>query len=85
MWEYGEPRGDGWGLIVIVSDTGPFTDDEIPGLLYLTSTDESQLVGSGTQEAGSIQFEGLAVDSEQSQAVEEPMELAGTIEWSCEG
>jgi hypothetical protein len=85
MWEYGEPRGDGWSLIVIVSDSGPFTDEEIPGLMYMTSTRNSQLVGSGTQDAGSIRFEGLGLVAEQSQGAEEAMELAGTIEWSCEG
>lgn len=84
MWEYGEPRRDGWSLIVIVSDTGPFTDDEIPGLQFMRSGAESQLVGSGTQEAGSLRFDGLVLDTEQSQAAEEPMELAGTIAWSCE-
>ena len=85
MWEYGEPRTDGWSLIVVVSDSGPFTDDEIPGHQYLTSNGESMLVGSGTQDAGAIRFDGLVLDAEQSQGAAEPMELAGTIEWSCEG
>lgn len=85
MWEFGEPRSDGWSLIVVVSDSGPFTDDEIPGHQYLTSGAESDLVGSGTQDAGAIRFDGLVLDAEQSQGAQEPMELAGTIEWSCEG
>jgi hypothetical protein len=51
----------------------------------MRSSAESQLVGSGTQDAGSIRFAGLVLDAEQSQGADEPMELAGTIEWSCEG
>ena len=51
----------------------------------MTSTDESQLVASGTQTAGSIRFDGLVLDAAQSRAAGEPMELAGTIEWRCDG
>ena len=84
MWEHGDgPRSDGWSLIVIVSDTGPFTDEGIPGIQFMRSGGASALVGSGTQDAGSIRFDGLVLDAEQSQGAQEPMELAGTIEWSC--
>jgi len=86
MWEYGaEPRSDGWSVLVIVSDTGPFTDEAVPAMWYMESNDESPLVGSGTQAAGSIRFDGLVLDAQQSQGAQGPMELAGTIEWSCEG
>ena len=86
MWEHGDgPRSDGWSLIVIVSDSGPFTDAEIPGIQFMRSGGESSLVGSGRQDAGSIRFDGLVLDAEQSQGAQEPLELAGTIEWSCQG
>lgn len=85
MWQYGEPRSDGWSLIVAVSDTGPFTDDEIPGLWYLESAPSSEMVAEGTQEAGSIRFDGLVLDATQSQLSDEAPELSGTIEWSCDG
>jgi hypothetical protein len=85
MWEYGEPRGDGWSLIVVVSDTGPFTDDEVPGYWYLESAPTSDLVGEGTQEAGSIRFDGLVLNASQSQGTDQPLEVSGTIEWSCDG
>lgn len=85
MWEYGaEARADGWSLIVTVSDTGPFTDEGVPAIWFMESGGESQLVGTGTQEQGSIRFDGLVLDAQQSQGADEPMELAGTIEWSCE-
>ena len=84
MWEYGaEARADGWSLIVTVSDTGPFTDEGVPAIWFMESGGESELVGTGTQEAGSIRFDGLVLDAQQSQGADEPMELAGTIEWSC--
>lgn len=84
MWEYGTgARADGWSLIVAVSDTGPFIGDEVPAIWFLRSDGASQLVGSGTQAAGSIGFDGLVLDSDQSQGADEPLELAGTIEWTC--
>ncbi len=85
MWQYGEPRSDGWSLIVVISDTGPFTDDEIPGLWYLVSAPSSEVIAEGTQEAGSIAFDGLVLDADQSQLADEAPELSGTIEWSCDG
>lgn len=85
MWQYGEPRTDGWSLIVAVSDTGPFTDDEVPGIWYMTSAASSDLAGEGTQETGSITFDGLVLNATQSQGADEPLDLSGTIEWSCDG
>lgn len=85
MWEYGAARTDGWSLIVAVSDTGPFTDEGVPAIWFMESDGESQLVGTGTQEAGSMRFDGLVLNAQQSQGADGPMELAGTIEWSCEG
>jgi hypothetical protein len=85
MWQYGEARSDGWSLIVTVSDSGPFTDDEIPGHWYMTSAPSSELVGVGTQEAGSLAFDGLVLNEGQSQGVDGPFELSGTIRWSCDG
>jgi hypothetical protein len=85
MWQHGEPRSDGWSLIVAISDTGPFTDDDVPPIWYMTSTPASGLTGEGTQEAGTISFDGLVLNASQSQGVDEPLELSGTIEWSCDG
>jgi hypothetical protein len=84
MWEYGPARADGWSLIVTVSDTGPFTDEGVPAIWFMENGAATELVGSGTQEQGSIRFDGLVLDVQQSQGADEPMELAGTIEWSCE-
>lgn len=85
MWQHGEPRSDGWSLIVAVSDTGPFTDDEVPDIWYMTSAPSSELTGDGTQAAGSLAFDGLVLNAGQSQGVDEPIEVSGTIEWSCDG
>ncbi|HET9417443.1 MAG TPA: hypothetical protein VFP30_07890 [Candidatus Limnocylindria bacterium] len=85
MWQYGEPRSDGWSLIVAVSDTGPFTDDEAPPIWFMETAPSSELTGDGTQTAGSVSFDGLVLNASQSQGVDEPMELSGTIAWSCDG
>jgi hypothetical protein len=85
MWQYGEPRSDGWSLIVAVSDSGPFTDEEVPGLWFRESGPSSELVATGTQEAGSIRFDGLALNASQSQGVDEALDMSGTIEWTCDG
>ena len=84
MWEYGDARADGWSLIVTVSDTGPFTDEQVPAIWFMESGGASELVGSGTQEAGSIRFDRLVLNPDQSQGADEPLNLAGTIEWNCE-
>ena len=85
MWEYGtNSRSDGWSVLVIVGDTGPFTDEQVPGIVYMRSDRSSELVGTGTQDAGSLQFDGLVLDQEQSQGAQEPIAVSGTIEWSCE-
>lgn len=85
MWQYGEPRSDGWSLIVAVSDSGPFTDEAVPGIWYLESAPSSDLFGEGTQAAGSIRFGGLILNTSQSQGTDQPLEISGTIEWSCDG
>lgn len=84
MWQYGEPRNDGWSLIVAVSDSGPFTDDDIPGLWFMESGPSSELVATGTQAAGSIRFGSLVLDATQSQGADQPLELSGTLEWTCD-
>ena len=88
MWEYGaaEPRDDGWSLLAIVSDSGPFTDDEVPTSAAMASDESSELTATGDQEAGSITFSGLvAADVGLGDAAASPVELAGTLSWSCEG
>jgi hypothetical protein len=85
MWQYGEPRSDRWSLIVAVSDTGPFTEDDIPGLWFMESGPASELVATGAQAAGSIRFDGLVLDASQSQGADQPLDLSGTIEWTCQG
>ncbi len=85
MWEYGaDSRSDGWGMLVTISDTGPFTDDQVPGNVTMTTDRDSAITGEGTQEAGSLSFDGLVMDQEQSPGGSGPIELAGTIEWSCD-
>ncbi|MDQ2674229.1 MAG: hypothetical protein M3Y40_06190 [Chloroflexota bacterium] len=85
MWQFGEPRSDGWSLIVAVSDTGPFTDDEVPAIWYMTSGPSTELTGAGTQAAGSLAFDGLMLNERQSQGVDEALEMSGTIQWTCDG
>ena len=88
MWEYGaaEPRDDGWSLLTIVSDSGPFTDAEVPTSAAMASDGSSELRPTGDQEAGSITFSGLvAADVGLGDASASPVELAGTLSWSCEG
>ena len=85
MWQYGEARSDGWSLIVAVSDTVPFTDEQVPGIWYMTSGPSSDLAVEGTQEAGSIRFDGLVLNEGQSQGADEPLEMGGTIRWACDG
>jgi hypothetical protein len=87
MWEYGaESRGDGWSLLAIVSDTGPFTDDEVPGHAAMASDASSELVVSGDQRAGSMTFSGLApTDIGLGDPAAGQLELAGTLSWRCDG
>jgi hypothetical protein len=87
MWEYGATsRDDGWSLLTIVSDTGPFTDDQVPGSAAMASDATSELVASGDQRAGSIRFAGLvATDVGLDEPLAGSGRLAGTLTWSCEG
>ena len=87
MWEYGaESRDDGWSLLAIVSDSGPFTDEEVPGHAAMASDASSELVVSGDQHAGSMTFSGLApTDVGLGDPAAGQLELAGTLSWSCDG
>ena len=87
MWDYGaESRDDGWSLLTIVSDTGPFTDDEVPTNIAMASDATSDLVASGDQRAGSIRFSGLVgTDVGLGDPPASSEALAGTLTWSCEG
>jgi hypothetical protein len=85
MWEYGaESRDDGWSLLVIVGDAGPFTDDEVPTDVAMATDASSELTGSGDQRAGSISFSGL-VGKDIGLGMGDPVELSGTVSWTCEG
>ena len=83
MWQYGAPRDDGWSLLIRIGDAGPFTDDQMPVDVTMESDGNSEIDGDGTQERGSLRFTGLVLDEQQSPGAEGPIELAGTIEWSC--
>jgi hypothetical protein len=87
MWEYGaEPRDDRWSMLAIVSDSGPFTDDQMPTSAAMASDASSELAVSGDQRAGSITFSGLApTDVGLGDQTADPMDLAGKLSWSCDG
>lgn len=87
MWEYGaKSRDDGWSLLAVISDSGPFTDDQVPTSAAMASDPTSELVASGDQRAGSIRFAGLAAtDLGLGDAAASPVPLAGTLTWTCEG
>jgi len=85
MWEYGaESRGDGWSLLFIVGDAGPFTDDEVPTDVAMATDASSELAGSGDQRAGSVSFSGL-VAKDVGLGMGDPVELSGTLSWTCDG
>ena len=84
MWEYGaESRADGWSLLLIVGDAGPFTDEDVPTEVAMASDAASELTGSGDQRTGSISFSGL-VPADIGLGAGEQMDLSGTLSWTCE-
>jgi hypothetical protein len=87
MWEYGaESRSDGWSLLMIIGDAGPFTGDEMPTEMAVASDASSELTGSGDQRAGSVSFSGLVgKDVGLGPPAGDPVELSGTLSWTCEG
>ena len=88
MWESGaESRRDGLGLSFVVGGGGPIPEEGGPEEVWMASDRQSQLDGGGDQEAGSIRFSKLVVldRSGDEDSVPGPaIELAGTIEWSCD-
>lgn len=85
MWEYGaESRSDGWSLLFILGDAGPFTDEEMPTEVAMATDASSELTGSGDQRAGSLSFSGLVV-RDMGLGAARPVELSGTLSWTCEG
>ena len=87
MWEYGaESRNDGWSLLFILGDAGPFTDEEVPTEVAMATDASSELVGSGDQRAGSLSFSGLVEkDVGLGTGETDPVELSGTLSWTCDG
>ena len=86
MWEYGvESRGDGWSLLFILGDAGPFTDEQVPTEVAMATDDSSELTGSGDQRAGSLSFSGLVEkDVGMGTGQADPVELSGTLSWTCD-
>ena len=85
MWEYGvESRADGWSLLLVLGDAGPFTDEEVPTEVAMASDASSELTGSGDQRAGSIGFSRLA-PKDMGLGAGERVELSGTLSWTCDG
>jgi hypothetical protein len=87
MWEYGaESRGDGWSLLFIIGDAGPFTDEQVPTELAMATDASSEISGSGDQRAGSVSFSGLVEkDVGLGTGETDPVELSGTLSWTCDG
>jgi hypothetical protein len=85
MWEYGaESRADGWSLLLIIGDAGPFTDEEVPTEVAMASDASSEITGSGDQRAGSVSFSGL-VPKDMGLGAGEAVDLSGTLSWICDG
>lgn len=87
MWEYGvESRADGWSLLFIVGDAGPFTDEQMPSEVAMATDASSELSASGDQQAGSLSFAGL-VEKDVGLGLSEtgPVQLSGTVSWACDG
>ena len=85
MWEYGaESRSDGWSLLFILGDAGPFTDEEMPTEVAMATDASSELSASGDQTAGSISFSTL-VAKDVGLGTGDTVELSGTLSWTCEG
>jgi hypothetical protein len=86
MWEAGaEPRPDGIGVSLLVGGGGPIPEDGAPSEVMMASAASSELDGTVDQRSGSIRFSGLVVDPDyETGAVAEPMDLAGTVSWTCE-
>jgi len=86
MWEAGaEPRPDGIGVSLLVGGGGPIPEDGAPSEVMMASAASSELEGTVDQRSGSIRFSGLVVDpTYETGAVAEPMDLAGTVSWTCE-
>jgi hypothetical protein len=86
MWQAGaEPRTDGIGLSLLVGGGGPIPEDGAPSEVMMASTASSELEGTVDQRSGSIRFSGLVVHpTYEAGAAAEPMDLAGTVSWTCE-
>jgi hypothetical protein len=86
MWEAGaEPRPDGIGLSLLVGGGGPIPEDGAPSEVMMASAASSELEGTIDQRSGSIRFSGLVVHpTYETGAGTEPMDLAGTVSWTCE-
>ena len=86
MWEYGrEPRDDRWSMLVLVGEAGPIADDAFPVEVAMVSDRDSQIEAEGGQDRGRLGFSRLTLDSTRSPDATEAVDVAGTVEWSCEG
>ncbi|HEX7173373.1 MAG TPA: hypothetical protein VF365_12305 [Candidatus Limnocylindria bacterium] len=87
MWDYGaESRSDGWSLLVIVGDAGPFTGEEGSSERAVATHPSSELTATGDQRAGSMTFAGLVEkDVGLGLTAAGPLDLSGTLRWTCEG
>jgi hypothetical protein len=87
MWEHGaESRGDGWSVLFIIGDAGPFTDEQVPTEVAMATDGSSELIGSGDQRAGSVTFAGLVEkDVGLGRGATDPVALSGTLSWTCDG
>jgi hypothetical protein len=85
MWEHGAgSRSDGWSMLVVVGDAGPFIGDEMPSEVTMATDASSHVTGSGEQRAGSLSFSGL-VWKDIGLGTGDSMELSGTVSWTCDG
>ena len=78
------PRKDGVWLRIDV--TGRLiTDAGKPGTLSMQATSSSTLTSTFSNGGGSITFAGLTAQAANWDFTGESMDLAGTLEWTCEG
>ena len=87
MWEHGAgSRDDGWSLLFIIGDAGPFIGNEMPAEVAMASDASSALTGTGDQDAGSVTFSGLVeTDVGLGTGETDSVPLSGTLSWSCDG
>jgi hypothetical protein len=86
LWEAAYPRDDELEVWVQLVDTGPIEDDEFPTEVVMVSDSSSAITANLDGLAVSVDFDGLVRNEEYETGVgqADPVDVAGTIEFTCE-